>query len=289
MKNRSFLFTKLCACVTALVLLTGMFPSAVLADSYTATTMRLLHYEGKVEIEDSSGKQRPVMENVRLNSGEAMKTGESSTASVGLDQGRVVTLDALSRVEFEKKAGALSMNLTEGHLFLDVSEKLDANETMDIKTSTMVVGIRGTIIYVSNEPVTDEAAADLRSVDLEGLAPEKGSIVRLSQLGVLEGTAQITYTDNAGRKVSGRGDGKSEGTSAGKAPVRLVHAAGIVGLSGTLPVSERQQDSGCYKQLGHYRIRKRKRNDKTANALNHIRTYDGGAGTKSDPVHRLSF
>ena len=115
MKNRSCLFTKLCACVTALVLLAGMFPSAVLADSYTATTMRLLHYEGKVEIEDSSGKQRPVMENVRLNSGEAMKTGESSTASVGLDQGRVVTLDALSRVEFEKKAGALSMNLTEGH------------------------------------------------------------------------------------------------------------------------------------------------------------------------------
>ena len=200
MKNRSCLFTKLCACVTALVLLAGMFPSAVLADSYTATTMRLLHYEGKVEIEDSSGKQRPVMENVRLNSGEAMKTGESSTASVGLDQGRVVTLDALSRVEFEKKAGALSMNLTEGHLFLDVSEKLDANETMDIKTSTMVVGIRGTIVYASNDPVTDENTADLKSVDLEGLAPEKGNIIRISQLGVLEGTAQITYLDDAGRE-----------------------------------------------------------------------------------------
>lgn len=191
-------FAVFCAFVTALVLLTGTLARA--AEPYTATTMRLLRYEGTVEIEDSAGKQRPVMENARLNSGEAMKTGEASSASVGLDKGRIVTLDALSRVEFEKKAGALSMNLTEGSIFLDVSEKLDTNETTDVKTSTMVVGIRGTIIYVSNEPVTDEAAADLRSVDLEGLAPEKGSIVRLSQLGVLEGTAQITYTDNAGQE-----------------------------------------------------------------------------------------
>ena len=191
-------FAVFCAFVTALVLLTGTLARA--AEPYTATTMRLLRYEGTVEIEDSAGKQRPVMENARLNSGEAMKTGEASSASVGLDKGRIVTLDALSRVEFEKKAGALSMNLTEGKIFLDVSEKLDANETMDIKTSTMVVGIRGTIVYASNDPVTDADAVDLKSVDLKGLAPEKGSIIRISQLGVLEGTAQITYTDNAGRE-----------------------------------------------------------------------------------------
>lgn len=162
-----------CAFVTALVLLTGTLARA--AEPYTATTMRLLRYEGTVEIEDSAGKQRPVMENARLTSGEAMKTGEASSASVGLDKGRIVTLDALSRVEFEKKAGALSMNLTEGKIFLDVSEKLDANETMDIKTSTMVVGIRGTIVYASNDPVTDENAADLKSVDLKGLAPRKAA------------------------------------------------------------------------------------------------------------------
>ena len=191
-------FSVFCACVTVLVLLAGTIARA--SEPYTATTMRLLRYEGTVEIEDPSGKQLPVMENARLTSGEAMKTGEASSASVGLDKGRIVTLDALSRVEFEKKAGALSMNLTEGKIFLDVSEKLDANETMDIKTSTMVVGIRGTIVYASNDPVTDADAVDLKSVDLKGLAPEKGSIIRISQLGVLEGTAQITYTDNAGRE-----------------------------------------------------------------------------------------
>ena len=186
----------------SLVLLAGLFPQMALADSYTSTTMRLLRFEGTVEIEDASGKPRAVMENARFSSGESMKTAAASTASVGLDEGRIVTLDEKSRVEFQKQDGAVSMNLTEGKIFLDVSEKLGANETMDITTATMAIGIRGTIVYVSSEPVTDETAAGMESVDLKGLAPEKGHIVSISQIGVLEGTAQITYTDNSNRQQS---------------------------------------------------------------------------------------
>ena len=189
-------------CMISLVLLAGLFPQIALADSYTSTTMRLLHYEGTVEIEDASGKPRAVMENARFSSGESMKTAAASSASVGLDEGRIVTLDEKSRVEFKKQDGAVSMNLTEGKIFLDVSEKLGANETMDITTATMAIGIRGTIVYVSSEPVTDETAAGMESVDLKGLAPEKGHIVSISQIGVLEGTAQITYTDNSNRQQS---------------------------------------------------------------------------------------
>ena len=202
MKKRSSLLARICACATSLVLLVGMFPHTALADSYTSTTMRLLHYEGDVAIEDSSGNPRAVMENARFNSGEAMKTGAASSASVGLDEGRIVTMDEKSRVEFQKQDGAVSMNLTEGKIFLDVSEKLGSDETMDIKTSTMVVGIRGTIVYVSSEPVTDETAANMESVNLEGLSPEKGSIVSISQIGVLEGTAQITYLDDSKQEQS---------------------------------------------------------------------------------------
>ena len=202
MKKKGSLFAIICAYITSFVLLAGMFPRTVFADSYTSATMRLLRYEGTVEIEDSAGKPRAVMENARLNSGEAMKTAEASSASVGLDEGRIVTMDEKSRVEFEKKDGAVSMNLTEGKIFLDVSEKLSADESMDIKTSTMVVGIRGTIVYVSSEPVTDEKALKMESVGLEGLSPEKGSIVSISQIGVLEGTARITYLDNSNREQS---------------------------------------------------------------------------------------
>ena len=184
----------------ALVLLAGLYPQTALADSYTSTTMRLLRFEGNVEIEDASGKPRAVMENARLSSGESMKTAAASSASVGLDEGRIVTLDEKSRVEFKKQDGAVSMNLTEGKIFLDVSEKLGEGESMGVTTATMAIGIRGTIIYASCMPVTDESAAQMESVDLEGLSPEKGHVVSISQIGVLEGTAQITYTDNSNRQ-----------------------------------------------------------------------------------------
>ena len=201
MKKHSF-FTAFLACLISLVLLVGMLSGTALAESYTASTMRLLHYEGTVEIQDASGGARAVMTDARFDSGETMKTAEASSASVGLDDGRIVTLDEKTGVAFEKQAGSVSMTLTEGRLFLDVSEKLGADETMDIKTSTMIVGIRGTIVYVSSEPVADVEAVGLETVDLEGLSPEKGSIVAISQVGVLEGSAQITYLDDAGREQS---------------------------------------------------------------------------------------
>ncbi|MER2025891.1 MAG: FecR domain-containing protein, partial [Lachnospiraceae bacterium] len=200
MKRQGRLFAIIITCMISLILLACMSPQIALADSYTSTTMRLLRYEGTVEIEDASGKPRAVMENARLSSGESMKTAAASSASVGLDEGRIVTLDEKSRVEFKKQDGAVSMNLTEGKIFLDVSEKLGDGETMGVTTATMAIGIRGTIIYASSMPVTDESVAQMESVDLEGLSPEKGHIVSISQIGVLEGTAQITYTDNSNRQ-----------------------------------------------------------------------------------------
>ena len=200
MKRQGRLFAIIITCMIALVLLAGLSPQTALADSYTSTTMRLLRFEGNVEIEDASGKPRAVMENARLSSGESMKTAAASSASVGLDEGRIVTLDEKSRVEFKKQDGAVSMNLTEGKIFLDVSEKLGEGESMGVTTATMAIGIRGTIIYASCMPITDESAAGMESVDLKGLSPEKGHIVSISQIGVLEGTAQITYTDNSNRQ-----------------------------------------------------------------------------------------
>ena len=161
----------------ALILTLALCGSA-LADSYDANTMRLLRYQGDVEIYDPSGMPRFVLENVRFASGEAMQTGTNGQASVGLDDSKIVTLDASSRVEFMQESGHIKLNLTEGTLFLDVQEKLDENESLDIQTTTMTVGIRGTIVFLTAG--TDRAGA------------------AVTTLGVLEGTAQIDYTDTSG-------------------------------------------------------------------------------------------
>ena len=174
---------RLISVLTALALLLFLCGSAG-AENYSASTMRLLHYEGTVEIEDAGGAPRFVMENVRFSSGEAMRTGEASVASVGLDESKIVTLDEKSRVEFFQEGNTMRLKLTEGQLLLDVQEKLDENESLDIETSTMVVGIRGTIVFVSDQPAADGT---------EGAA-------RMTTLGVLEGTAHVTYQDESGQK-----------------------------------------------------------------------------------------
>lgn len=117
-------------------------------NNYLATTMRLLRVEGTVNIEDQNGGSKPVFDNIRFQSGDALNTGTDGLASVGLDDTKIITLQNDSRVEFKKKNKQLELNLTKGALFFEVTEKLKEDETFEIKTSTMTAGIRGTSGYV---------------------------------------------------------------------------------------------------------------------------------------------
>ncbi len=157
------------------VLIFALMLCAARADDYEASTMRLLRYQGSVDIFDPAGAPRFVLENVRFASGEAMETGAESMASVSLDDEQIVTLDELSRVEFVQENGHILLNLSKGTLFLDVKEKLDENESLDIQTTTVTVGIRGTIVFVSQT--------------------ETGTV-----FGVLEGTSQVSYGDSSGAR-----------------------------------------------------------------------------------------
>ena len=117
--------------------------------NYLATTMRLLRVEGTVNIEDTKGGSKPVIDNIRFQSGDALNTGADGLASVGLDDTKIATLQHDSRAEFLKKGKQLELRLTKGALFFNVTEKLQSDESFEIKTSTMTAGIRGTsgIVY----------------------------------------------------------------------------------------------------------------------------------------------
>lgn len=147
------------------------------AESYTGDVLRLLRFDGDVAISDAQGNDRFVMENVRFSSGETLKTGTSSAASVSLDTDRIVSLDEETTVAFQQQGSHMEMHLEQGELFLDVSSKLDENESLDIHTTTLTVGIRGTIVAVSAHP--DESGK------------------QVSCLMVLEGTAQASFGDQA--------------------------------------------------------------------------------------------
>ena len=188
----------LIACVLAFIVC-----GSSLAEEYSAQTMRLMHYEGNVEILDAGGQPRFVMENVRFASGEAMRTGAESYASVSLDAAKIVTMDQQSLVEFTKENSRIVLKLRDGSLMLDVQKKLDDNETLDIETSTMGVGIRGTIVIVSDHPLDQESGfiqatdAGIQNETVVGNA-SGSEYGRASTLIVLEGVATVTYQDTDG-------------------------------------------------------------------------------------------
>ena len=175
--------------------------SNVSAESYSAYTMRLLRYEGNVEIQNEAGESRFVMENVRFESGEAMSTGEESLASVGLDEGRIVTVDEESKVKFDQNGDEMELSLSEGQMLLDVENHLDENERLDIQTSTMMVGIRGTIVLAADYETGHPNLPDILSESGENMS-SAGTAGRVSLVSLLEGQAECTYTDGTGNPRS---------------------------------------------------------------------------------------
>ena len=140
--------TKIIIGVVAAVAVAGIIIAIIMMNGYYAKTMRLLRIEGTVKVEDTDGSEKTIIENMRFQSGQAINTAAASLASIGLDDEKIVTLQENSRAEFKKARNMLELKLTEGGVFFQVKEKLQDNETFDIRTSTMVVGIRGTSGYV---------------------------------------------------------------------------------------------------------------------------------------------
>ena len=134
--------------VAAVILLLGIILFFLWRSKITATTMRILRIEGTVTLEDD-GKEKTITNNLRLNSGNALTTALKSLVSIGLDDTKIVTLDEKSRAEFNQSGRKIELNLTAGSLFFEVQKPLDNDESFDISTSTMVVGIRGTSGWVS--------------------------------------------------------------------------------------------------------------------------------------------
>lgn len=154
--------------IAALVVVIGAVTGILLARrGYLANTMRLLRVEGTVNIEDSKGGSKPVIDNLRFQSGDALNTGADGLASVGLDDTKIITLDHDSRAEFKKKNKQLELKLTKGAVFFNVTEKLKDDEKFEIKTSNMTAGIRGTSGVVLFDP---------RKNNIESLAVTDGSV-----------------------------------------------------------------------------------------------------------------
>ena len=195
MKNHA---RKILYIAAALLLCFGMMRMNALADDGRNSSIRLLEYEGEIEILNEKEEAVEVTEDFIFSSGDILSTGEKSTASVELAEERIVTLDEKTSVGFVQDGDSLKLVLIEGTILLDVQNKLTEKESLDIETPDMTVGIRGTIVYLTSEP--EEGRIDVdgsAQKDAAELSDEAGAV---TMLGVLDGTADIRWTDSEGTK-----------------------------------------------------------------------------------------
>ncbi len=134
----------------------------------SASLMWLEKFEGDVVVLDENGSDIDPVEGMKLLSGYEIQTKENSTAYVNLDDTKALKLDNSSSAQITNEDNKLLISLNEGVLFFNVTQTLEDDETMDIKTSNLITGIRGTAgiisenstIILEGEVVVTDANAD---------------------------------------------------------------------------------------------------------------------------------
>lgn len=140
--------TKLTALLLTLAMAVSLAMPAAAAETASAAAVRLSKTEGTVKISKSSGRSVSLRDNMRLYSGYHIVTSAKSYAWIDLDDTKLIKEDASSETEVRKSGKKLEVNVVSGQVFFNVAESLKEDETLNISTSTMVVGIRGTTGWV---------------------------------------------------------------------------------------------------------------------------------------------
>ena len=176
----------------AVVILTLSMTPALAAAKATATTMQLQSKSGTVTITKSTGKEVKYKAGMKLYSGYTVTTGSESYANISLDGSKVLKIDSSSSVSVSKSGKKLNLFVNSGSAFFNVSKKLDGDESMNIQTSTMTAGIRGTSGIVSTGRSGGESSYGSRIMLLEGSVTLQCSVDSKVE----------NYTVSAGEKFS---------------------------------------------------------------------------------------
>ena len=87
---------------------------------------------------------------MKLYNGYAMSTEKESFAWLNLDSVKLAKMDVDSQISITKRRNALEVMVDSGNLYFNIKEPLKEDETLDIRTSNMAVGIRGTCGWVES-------------------------------------------------------------------------------------------------------------------------------------------
>ncbi len=132
----------LCVLMACVLMLAPVTPAS--AATARATTMKLEKKVGAVTLKTQSGTSLRITDGMRLYNGNSLATGKYSYAYISLDSSKAVKLDQSSSATLRQNGRSLELLLKSGKLFFNVDKPLGQDERMNVRTSTMVTGIRGT-------------------------------------------------------------------------------------------------------------------------------------------------
>lgn len=130
--------------VSMICIMTASVITPTFAATARATTMKLEKTEGQVTLKTQNGSVRKITNGMRLLNGHTLATAKASYAYINLDNSKAVKLDQNSSATLRQNGKSLELLVKDGSLFFNVSKPLTGKENMNIRTSTMVTGIRGT-------------------------------------------------------------------------------------------------------------------------------------------------
>ncbi|MBR4870394.1 MAG: FecR domain-containing protein, partial [Oscillospiraceae bacterium] len=133
-----------------LVMVLSLAMPAQAAGKTKASTMRLMETEGTATVENAIGRKMTIKDKMQLYSGYKVSTKAASYAYISLDNSKSVKLDASSAVKVNQSGKKLELDVTAGKLMFNVPVSLKSDESLTIRTSTMVTGIRGTAGWVDS-------------------------------------------------------------------------------------------------------------------------------------------
>ena len=132
----------LCVLMACVLMLAPATP--VSAATARATTMKLEKKVGTVTLKTQSGTSLRITDGMRLYNGNSLATEKYSYAYISLDSSKAVKLDQSSSATLRQNGRSLELLVKSGKLFFNVDKPLGQDESMNVRTSTMVTGIRGT-------------------------------------------------------------------------------------------------------------------------------------------------
>lgn len=216
---------RMIAVVTLLTFIFCAVPTVQAQAKEAFRSAKIYSFTGDVSVKRGGDKKLAAFEGMRLEQGDTLLTGEDSSAVIQIDSDKTVevdenteiTLDTLAGTEKESQTG---VSVFFGNVVNSIKNKLTDGSSYETRTSTAVMGVRGTTYFVG------QSVGEAQVMVSEGTVAVSPVVLQDKKAVDIEEEAEPVYIDKGNQYLYA-----ADGHSKEAAPV---NADSIMKLSPTV-------------------------------------------------------